>query len=233
MTRPLIAVATPARITPAWPFLALAVWLAGGRPRRLPPGRWAAERDRVHGIIVGGGSDIGAEIYGSKAVLDTRVDVERDAAERALVLDAWPTGMPVLGICRGAQMMNVARGGTLHGDIHAVYVTAPRMWTPLPLKHVHVLEETELARITRVRRFRVNSLHHQSVDRLGEGLSIAARDEAGIVQAIEAAGPTFRLGVQWHPEFLPYKRTHRRLFRAFIEAAARFARTAERTPLAA
>ncbi|MEO0761228.1 MAG: gamma-glutamyl-gamma-aminobutyrate hydrolase family protein [Pseudomonadota bacterium] len=225
MGRPVIGIATPARITPAWPFLAFSVRLAGGRPKRLPPG---ADRDgmpAIDGLVIGGGDDIAADLYGARAMVDTRIDPARDAAEKALIERARPLGLPILGICRGAQMLAVVGGGTLHGDIYAHYRDARRLWTPLPAKDVTITPGTALAAITRTDRLRVNSLHHQAVDRMGEGMRVAARDTAGVVQAVECderhADQPFLIGVQWHPEFLFYRSAHRRLFRALVDAARR------------
>ena len=165
---------------------------------RLVAGRRAADGE-LDGLVIGGGDDIGAEIYGGKVLPDVRIDPERDKLELRLLEGALPRGLPILGICRGSQMINVALGGTLHTDIHEVYVQAPRMRTVLPRKTIHVVEGSRLDRILRCNPCRVNALHHQSVDRVGRGLKVVARDEAGIVQAIEGAGPSFLLGVQWHP----------------------------------
>ncbi|MEM6354464.1 MAG: gamma-glutamyl-gamma-aminobutyrate hydrolase family protein [Pseudomonadota bacterium] len=234
--RPVIGIATPARITPAWPFLALSVWLAGGWPKRLPPQQDRQEIPNIDGLIIGGGDDISADLYGGKAMVDTKIDPARDAAEKALIERARPRGMPILGICRGAQMLAVVSGGTLHADIYAQFDGATRLWTPLPAKDVTVHPHTALAGITGATCLRVNSLHHQSVDRMGQGMRAAAHDEVGIVQAIElcdeasngvpvgAVDQPFMIGVQWHPEFLFYRRAHRRLFRALVTAAKRFHR---------
>lgn len=236
MTRPVIGIATPARITPAWPFLALSVWLAGGRPRRLPPDADRVEIPNIHGLVIGGGDDISADLYGGKAVVGTKIDPARDSAEKALITLAQPKGMPILGICRGAQMLAVVGGGTLHADIYDTFEGIPRLWTPLPAKTVAIEPDTMLAASTGVERLRVNSLHHQSVDRLGGGMRISARDEAGIVQAVEATlepvssdRQRFVLGVQWHPEFLFYRSAHRRLFRALIDAARGYEKDREAT----
>jgi putative glutamine amidotransferase len=129
-------------------------------------------------------------------------------------------------------MINVALGGSLHTDIHEVYEMAPRMRTVLPKKTVEIVHGSRLDRILRCNPCRVNALHHQSVDRLGRELKIVARDESGIVQAIEGASAPFLVGVQWHPELLVWKAPHQRLF-ASLAAAAREARATSLAPVPA
>ena len=217
MTRPLIGVTTSRR--GGWrSFLMhrLALWRTGARAVRLVAGD--SIPDRLDGLVIGGGDDIGAEIYGGQVTPDIRIDPERDKLELKLLDTALPAGIPILGICRGSQMINVALGGTLHTDIHAVYVEAPRMRTVLPRKTVHIEDDSRLLRITGCNPCRVNALHHQSVDRVGNGLRVVARDEAGIVQAIEGTGPNFILGVQWHPELLVFSAPQQRLFAALSTA---------------
>ena len=176
---------------------------------------------KLDGLVIGGGDDIGAEIYGGQVLPDIRIDPERDKLELKLLDTALPAGVPILGICRGSQMINVALGGSLHTDIHAVYVEAPRMRTVLPRKTVHIEDDSRLLQITGCNPCRVNALHHQSVDRLGRDLRVVARDEAGIVQAIEGTGPNFLLGVQWHPELLVFSSPQQRLFEALTAATTR------------
>ena len=120
-------------------------------------------------------------------------------------------------------MINVALGGTLHTDIYAVYEQAPKMRTVLPKKRVSIMPGTQLDRILRCNPCQVNALHHQSVDRLGRDLRIAAEDEIGIVQAIESETAPFLLGVQWHPELLFWKAPQQRLFAALAEAVRKAA----------
>jgi putative glutamine amidotransferase len=219
MTRPLIGVTTSRK--GGWrSYLMhrLALVRVGARAVRLVPGE-AMPAEPLQGLVIGGGDDIGAEIYGGKVLPDVRIDPERDKMELELLKAALPARLPILGICRGSQMLNVALGGTLHTDIHEVYVQAPKMRTVLPRKQVRIERDSRLDRILRCNPCLVNALHHQSVDRLGEGLKIAARDESGIVQAIENDGMPFLLGVQWHPELLVWKRPHQRLFAALALAA--------------
>jgi putative glutamine amidotransferase len=196
----------------------LALTRAGARSVRLIPGR-PLPTEPLQGLIIGGGDDIGAEIYGGKVLPDVRIDPERDKLELGLLKAALPAHLPILGICRGSQMINVALGGTLYTDIYEVYVQAPKMRTVLPRKTISVEPGSRLNGILRCNPCQVNALHHQSVDRLGQGLTVAARDQSGIVQAIESESAPFLLGVQWHPELLVWKKPQQRLFAALTEAA--------------
>jgi len=217
--RPVIGVSTSrGRGRIVWWFLRFATRRAGGAPVRLKPGD-AHDFAALDGVIVGGGDDIAATIYGGALDPAVRVDPERDRLELALLEHAFAQGLPVLGICRGAQMINVVRGGSLHDDIHTVYAEAPRQRTVLPQKSVRVETESRLGAILGGPAWRVNALHHQSVDRLGDGLRVVARDDHGMVQAIEDADARFVIGVQWHPEFLIFDRGQRRLFERLVEAA--------------
>jgi putative glutamine amidotransferase len=219
MSRPLIGVTTSRR--GGWrSYLMhrLALARAGARSMRLVAGN-ELPCEELDGLVIGGGDDIGAELYGGQVLPDVRIDPERDKLELRLLEWALPRGVPILGVCRGSQMLNIALGGTLHTDIHAVYVEAPRMRTVLPRKTIHVVEGSRLDRILACNPCRVNALHHQSVDRLGRGLKVVARDESGIVQATEGSGPNFLLGVQWHPELLVFTKPQQRIFAALAEAA--------------
>jgi putative glutamine amidotransferase len=196
----------------------LALGRVGARVIRLIPGK-ALPDENLDGLVIGGGDDIGADIYGGQVLPDVRIDPERDRLELDLLKVALPAGLPILGICRGSQMINVALGGSLHTDIYEVYGQAPKMRTVLPKKRISITSGTMLDRILCCNPCRVNALHHQSVDRLGRGLRIAAEDEVGIVQAIESEAAPFLLGVQWHPELLFWKPQQQRLFAALADAA--------------
>jgi putative glutamine amidotransferase len=197
----------------------LALARAGARSIRLMAGN-PLPSEPLHGLIIGGGDDIGAEIYGGTVIPDVRIDPERDKLELKLLEAALPAGLPVLGICRGSQMINVALGGSLHTDIYEVYVHAPKMRTILPKKTVSIVHGSRLDRILLCNPCRVNALHHQSVDRLGQGLRVVAKDESGIVQAIESETAAFLIGVQWHPELLVWKTPQQRIFAALSAAAS-------------
>lgn len=220
MARPRIAVTTSARS--GWrifPLVALNLWLAGGRGVRWGVGR-ASDMGEVDGLIIGGGDDISPELYGGEVRLTARIDPARDTLERRLAERALDDGIPVLGICRGAQMLNVALGGTLHQDAWDVYPDARYVKTILPKRDVEIVPDSALAAHAGSAPMRVNALHTQAVDDLGRGLRVSARDAAGMVQAIERVRDPFALGVQWHPEHLFYARRQRAIFRALVTAAA-------------
>jgi len=202
-----------------WAFYWLALRINGVRPIRIVPPAEGGLLQRLDGLVIGGGDDIGAELYEGETALDVRIDPERDRLELAALDFAVPRDLPVLGVCRGAQMLNVYFGGTLNQDIYLSNAEVPRRWTPLPAKTVTLDPDSRLAALFGVERMRVNSLHKQAIEKLGEGLRGAGRDEDGIIQAIEAPGDAFRFGVQWHPEVLIYRRSQRRLFGAFVRAA--------------
>jgi GMP synthase (glutamine-hydrolysing) B subunit len=167
-----------------FPLVAFNVWMAGGRAVR-----WTARSDAdlrgVDGVIIGGGDDISPELYGGRWASSARLDRARDTLERRIVADAFDAEKPVLGICRGSQMLNVALGGTLHRDAYDIYRDSARHRTILPRKAVQIVPGTRLAMLVGDAEMRVNALHSQAVDSLGRGLRVAARDPGGMVQAIE------------------------------------------------
>jgi putative glutamine amidotransferase len=195
-----------------------ALWRAGARSVRID----AVDEfpiDRLDGLVIGGGDDIDATLYGGEVAPAVRIDEERDRLELRVLAQAATRDLPVLGICRGSQRINVHRGGSLYTDIYEVFVKAPRLRTVLPRKSVEITQGSRLAALLGEQRVRVNALHHQSVDRLGDGVRVAALDRWGIVQAIEVPRCRFLIGVQWHPEFLMFDRREQNLFRALVEAA--------------
>ncbi|MDX5376393.1 MAG: type 1 glutamine amidotransferase [Halomonas sp.] len=218
MTRPLIGITTSddkSRI--AWWFDWFAVWRHGGRPLRLSPSR--PQPTVLDGLIIGGGDDIQAHLYGGEMQLDVRLDPQRDELELELMERFIPQGKPVLGICRGAQMLNVHLGGTLDPDIYTTHEGLKRRRTVLPRKTVDIVADTQLHRILKVSWCRINSLHHQAVQEAGRGIEIVARDRDGLVQGIESREHDFLIGVQWHPEWLVFNLPQQRLVRALVDAA--------------
>jgi putative glutamine amidotransferase len=139
--------------------------------------------------------------------------------EAKLLQAAWEGGVPVLGICRGAQLLNVWRKGDLHQDISGFYTETPQQWSILPVKRIELNRDSHLHDVLGVESCTVNALHRQSIDQLGEGLCVAACEPNGVVQAIEAEAADYIIGVQWHPEYLPHLPRQQRLFRRLIEIA--------------
>lgn len=196
----------------------LALWRAGARSRVLKPGT-NASLDGLDGLLIGGGDDLNPALYKGVIGYDVRIDEARDMLETRALAHAIENGLPVMGICRGSQMINVYFDGSLHQDIHEVYRDAPRMRTVLAKKRVETVPGTVINRLLACDACMVNSLHHQSVDRVGEGLRVAARDQHGIVQAIERDTLPRMFGVQWHPEMLPFHRGQQALFRELVDQA--------------
>jgi len=218
MSRPLIGITTSDyKSQLAWCFDWFAVWRHGGRPLRLSPSRPLPEH--LDGLIIGGGDDIQAHLYGGEVQLDVRLDPARDELELSLLNRFIPQNTPVLGICRGAQLINVHLGGTLDPDIYTTHEGLKRRRTVLPRKTVDIVGGSQLYQLLGVTWCRVNSLHHQAVNQAGKDIKIVARDRDGLVQGIESEAHDFLIGVQWHPEWLIFNRPQQRLISALVAAA--------------
>jgi putative glutamine amidotransferase len=199
---------------------------AGGLPVLLPilePGHADAMLDGLDGLLLSGGGDIDPEHYGGVAVPAVAgVDPSRDAWELALVARAIERDLPVLGVCRGAQVINVAAGGTLIVDLPTVTDVLHRAADRFE-EDVHPVEVrpgSRLAWAMARETAGVNTLHHQAVDRVGRGLRAVAWGPDGVIEAVE--GKTARvLGVQWHPELLPDLPGNPELFAWLVDEADR------------
>lgn len=210
--RVMVSGSSPVKMEPY--FAALRA--AGLEPFAAEASRGIAEAE---GLLLTGGSDIDPRFYGQqpdRALGET--DPERDAYELELLTLADRTGLPVLAICRGMQLVNVHRGGTLIQHL-AQSERHRRRDTPASaaVHPVVISAGSRLQEILGADQAQVNSRHHQAVDRLGAGLAISARDaEDGVVEAIEDPSHTFLVAVQWHPEDqAPVDEVQRRLFTAF------------------
>ncbi|MEX0871839.1 MAG: gamma-glutamyl-gamma-aminobutyrate hydrolase family protein [Aquisalimonadaceae bacterium] len=146
---------------------------------------------------------------------------ERDTLESALLKEALARGLPVLGICRGAQLLNVVCGGSLHQRLDDFYDEAPNLYTIWPQKTVEVSPDSRLAAILGQPHCQVNSLHRQAIREPGQGLQAVARERNSVIQAIEHTDHACVLGVQWHPEYLPQRTEQRALFEALVAHSAR------------
>jgi gamma-glutamyl-gamma-aminobutyrate hydrolase PuuD len=181
-----------------------AVERAGGRPLLVPPSVDGIDEtlDAVDGLIFSGGSDLDPETYDAEPHPETNgVRPDRDRGELALLRAALERDLPVLAICRGSQVLNVARGGDLVQHLPDVVGDAKHKHTP----GVFADHDVTIERVTRLgeivgERAPVKSHHHQGFGRLGEGLRPAARAEDGTIEALEDPKKRFAVGVLWHPE---------------------------------
>ena len=189
--------------------------------------------DRLDGIFLPGGVDMDPASYGcERHELCGRTDPPRDHVELAFARWALEDGKPVLGVCRGMQVLNVAAGGTLVQDCGELYPGSIKHdyfpgagWARDHLAHgVRIAEGSRLHEAFGVAESPVNSMHHQGICEVGDGLVATAWSEDGLVEALESTREDhFLVGVQWHPEMLVDKHDGtRRLFEAFIEAANQF-----------
>lgn len=217
---PLIGVTGPAgrRGRIAWLFTRYALHRAGARAHRITT-RNRQPLPELAGLIIGGGDDIDPQRYGETPEVSVKLDRARDQLEWQMLDYAGHRNLPILGICRGAQLLNIFYGGNLHKDLTSVFEQLVLRRTVLPRKRIRIEPDSRLLTIMGSSETRANSLHHQAVNRLATGFRVAARDFDDIVQAIEGTADRFLLGVQWHPEYLPQQRAHRRIFAALAVAA--------------
>lgn len=224
MAGPVIAITGPERgaFGPRM-LVSLVIRLYGGRPLQLRPG----DEDQPHeydGVVITGGHDVEPVLYAAEPEIESNYDTARDALEISIIEDALTRELPLLGICRGAQLLNVCRGGTLHQELHSRRRKTSNRWTVLPLKTLCIVDEPEtrdsqLVTLFGAGRSHINSLHNQGIDQVGDGLKVTGRDLDGIIQAIEDPSQEFLVGVQWHPEFLLYMKSHRALFHEIVKKA--------------
>ena len=201
-----------------------AVTLAGGRAVLIPPDALDVDVLRVlDGLVLSGGSDLGSELYGAEPEPLTVARPERDSAEMLLVRAALDRDLPILGVCRGLQVLAVAAGGTLHQ--HVPDLVGHERHRPAP--GVYGAHEARFAEGSRIATLmgddtRVHCFHHQSIDDPGT-LTVTGWAEDGIPEAAEDPSHRFVLGVQWHPEVTRDKR----LFGALVTAASQRPGTGE------
>ncbi|HSM93216.1 MAG TPA: gamma-glutamyl-gamma-aminobutyrate hydrolase family protein [Anaeromyxobacteraceae bacterium] len=206
-----------------------AVLAAGGLPILLPfvgPAEAEAYTGLLDGLVLSGGAfDVPPALYG-EAVRPACGPLipERTDGELRLLRSALATGLPVLGVCGGMQLLNVAMGGSLHQDLPTDIGIRTHQQPPpkdVPSHDVEIVPATRLAALTGAGRLRVNSTHHQAVKAVGPGLLVTARAPDGVIEAIELPGHPFAIGVQWHPEAaLRHEPRHAGIYLGLVRAAS-------------
>ena len=202
---------------------------AGGLPVMLP---LTADRaiirqitEEMDGFLFTGGQDVTPELYSRKrSERCGECSAERDDMEKELFRQVYEKDKPVLGICRGIQLINVLMGGTLYQDLPTEYIsdTAHHQKPPydVPCHDVAILKESPLHKLLGKDMLKVNSYHHQAVRDLADGLEKMAVSEDGLTEAVRACGKQFIWAVQWHPEFSFWKDEYsRKIFREFVRNA--------------
>lgn len=188
---------------------------------------------KLDGVLLAGGTDVDPALYGETPVYELgEVTPLRDQFEMRLVKKAYALGMPVLGICRGIQCLNVAMGGTLWQDLPSQFRTEKG---ERPLAHsqkrpdyyqshsVYVKEGTKMHSIVKADSLRVNSFHHQAVKDVAEGMIVSAVSTDGVIEAIEHPDLPFFVGIQWHPErYFDRTEDAKAVFAAFAQAAREY-----------
>lgn len=215
--RPVIGVTgNHRRWAPSWWCTALALWLCGAKPVRVSI-RHPWEGPLPDALVIGGGNDISPEHYGGEIDARVKLDPARDKMEIEWIQTALKQTIPMLGICRGAQLINVVLGGKLHPDIRHIRRLTYNRPGLLPTKQVWLGPDSAVANITGKTKLRVNSLHHQAVDLPGHSLRRCGWDLDKITQAIESTINCPVVGMQWHPEYLIYLPSQLKIFQWLVD----------------
>lgn len=173
---------------------------------------------QMNGLLITGGTDIDPYSFNNmKHPSIIKTEPRRDAMELHLLERAQKEKIPIMGICRGMQLINLFMGGSLHPHIPEMDLEFEHPRSVFPSNLLSIEPKTRLHRILRTDNLKVNALHHQTIDKLGKGLRVSAKDTNTLTQAIESTNEKFILGLQWHPEFMPYHWSTHRIFKSFCQ----------------
>ncbi|MGM0429416.1 MAG: gamma-glutamyl-gamma-aminobutyrate hydrolase family protein [Pseudomonadota bacterium] len=215
--RPRVVVTgTARRWSPSWWCTWLILKCLGASPLRSSV-RHRCEPDNIDAVIIGGGDDISPSQYNQPPERDGEYDPDRDELEIAWIRWALENKKPLLGICRGSQLINVVLGGELDQNIKKLRQLTYNRPGLLPTKQVFIEPKSQLAKVCKKRKLRVNSLHSQIVKKTGVGMLAVGWDLDGFLQASEGQNEQTIIGVQWHPEYLFYVPSQIRIFRWLIK----------------
>jgi putative glutamine amidotransferase len=216
--KPLIGVCLPNKGNFfAYLFIKFNLRVQGAYCIRLRPSKKNLKFQRIDGLVLSGGSDIDPTLYGAdKDAHNTPLDAKRDAFELEMIDKAYKKKIPILGICRGAQLINIYFHGTLYPTILDLDEYIIHKNSIFPIKSIIIKKLSNLFSITHKKEVVVNSIHNQAIHKVGEDLKVTACHEK-IIEAIEKEDYPFLLGVQWHPEYLIYLKEHREIFKSFVD----------------
>lgn len=244
---PVIAITGPnSNGTSAWLFTALSIKLAGGKPVRVTPAKFNGKLD-YDGVIIGGGSNVHPENMQEEKVPKVKrslwlrlkeslfypmeffsgwskpsYDKERDEMEMQLIEYALNNKKPILGICRGHQLLNAKLGGTMYESTLPLLKNRMRIRSPFPRKTViYTQSDSLIAEIAGDDPIEVNAIHSQAVGKPADELNVTAKEKSGITQVLEKKGSDRVLGVQWHPEYLFYMQVHRNIFKWLVNKSVK------------
>lgn len=215
-----IGISGPRRRGPAQRLITLALRMQGARTHYIRPGT-QVNVSLLDGLVLSGGTHVQPSLYGQRPMVTANYDKRRDETDQRLLIEAETLNLPVLGICRGAQLINVHRGGSLCQNVTPLRQNTRHRPLLLPLQTVKVVDHTRLSQIMRAPVIGVNRIHSQTIKKLGQDLRVVAVDNDLFVQAIENTRGQWLMGLQWHPEYLLYHSGHRRIFRHFVDQACR------------
>jgi putative glutamine amidotransferase len=206
------------KYSPSWLFIQLAIFLSGGKAIRIRVGD-SINVQSLSGLIISGGDDIDPALYGEDSLEGVHYDRQRDSMEIKYIQHALREGLPLLGICRGHQLINTVMGGTLHVSVRTMREKTSNRWSLLPKKRVRIKDDSRLAGLLGTSSLMVNSLHSQAISGVAEQLDEIAFDDDNIIQAVESNMDRQVIGVQWHPEYLCFIPRQLRLFRWLVREA--------------
>jgi putative glutamine amidotransferase len=201
--------------SPSWWCIKLSLFLVGARAIRISA-RHHIDTKEIDTLIISGGDDINPSLYQGDINPGIKIDDVRDKLEIKWIKWAIERNIPLLGICRGAQLINVVAGGSLHQNLKNIRVKTRNRSSIIASKLVRFTNDSKLSKLLNKNKLNVNSLHNQAINRLGNGLNAVAHDRDNIIQAIESNNNLKIFGVQWHPEYLFYLSKHRQIFKCIL-----------------
>lgn len=213
-----IGISGPARRSLAHRLISFALRMHGARTHFIRPGS-KVDVSLLDGLVLSGGTHVHPSHYGQAPQVTANYDPRRDETDFRLLSRAEELNIPVLGICRGAQFINIFRGGSLCQNVTPLRRNTRHRPLLLPMQTVRVVSDSRLGRLMHGPMIGANRIHSQTIKILGKHLRVVAVDNDLFVQAIENTRGQWLMGIQWHPEYLLYHGGHRRIFSHFVNAA--------------